>query len=408
MAAGGTAGAAARQGLQDTSGPRHAVQPRRTVGAGELVALIGPNGAGKTTCFNLVNGQLSPDRGTVSLNGERIDGLPPREIARRGVGRTFQVAATFASMTVRENVQMVFLSKHRALFDPWRPTGKLFCEETLALLERIGMAPQAERPANVLAYGDVKRLELAMALANDPVLLLMDEPTAGMAPEERNALMALTADLVRRAGRPLLIGADLERGAGQQAHRLTPVPPPAALASLDDDQVLRWAGSVTARGEHVEHVEATFGPQREHLRALRAFVATSNDVVRVTELCELARFCKRAQPRDEAFEALALRGSREARYVSTALVRLFLERQPARWVAQLFGDRAALFRRQFRELCAEASSVFMAVALEQRKHFGDRQRCNSRCQVHALPIDLHGLLGVLPDGPERLQHLEPA
>lgn len=167
------------------------------VDRGQITALIGPNGAGKSTCFNVLNGQIRPDAGSVLFNGTELVGLKPRRIWKLGVGRTFQVPETYGSMTVRENVQMVFLSKHGALFDPWRATSRLYCDDTLALLERIGMASQADRPANVLAYGDVKRLELAMALANDPVLLLMDEPTAGMAPEERNDLMALTADLVR-------------------------------------------------------------------------------------------------------------------------------------------------------------------------------------------------------------------
>jgi branched-chain amino acid transport system ATP-binding protein len=164
---------------------------------GELLALIGPNGAGKSTCFNLLNGQLQPDAGTVRLGGEDITGLRPRDIWRRGVGRTFQITATFGSMTVRENVQMVLLARHRRLFDLLPRAAEQYQDEAAALLARVGMTEQAERPCGVLAYGDVKRVELAMALANDPMLLLMDEPTAGMAPKERNALMALTAELAR-------------------------------------------------------------------------------------------------------------------------------------------------------------------------------------------------------------------
>jgi len=164
---------------------------------GQIIALIGPNGAGKSTCFNLLNGQIRPDSGAVLFNGTEIIGLKPRQIWKLGVGRTFQVPETYGSMTVRENVQMVFLSKHDGLFDARRRVKRLFLAEATALLDRVGMGAQADRPANVLAYGDVKRLELAMAMANNPVLLLMDEPTAGMAPEERNDLMALTADLVR-------------------------------------------------------------------------------------------------------------------------------------------------------------------------------------------------------------------
>jgi branched-chain amino acid transport system ATP-binding protein len=167
------------------------------VDRGQIIALIGPNGAGKSTCFNVLNGQIQPDGGSVLFNGTEIVGLKPRQIWKLGVGRTFQVPETYGSMTVRENVQMVLLSKYQGLFDPWRRVSSLFRDETMGLLDRVGMASQADRPANVLAYGDVKRLELAMAMANDPILLLMDEPTAGMASEERNNLMALTVDLVR-------------------------------------------------------------------------------------------------------------------------------------------------------------------------------------------------------------------
>ncbi|MGR0183739.1 ABC transporter ATP-binding protein [Azospirillum aestuarii] len=172
--------------------------------AGEILALIGPNGAGKTTCFNLLNGQLQPDAGTVRLDGVDIVGLPPRRIWRLGVGRTFQITATFASMTVRENVQMVLLSVHRRLFGLWTLAASGFRDEAMALLERVGMGAQAERPCGVLAYGDLKRVELAMALAGDPKILLMDEPTAGMAPGERQELMALTSSLVRERGLAVL------------------------------------------------------------------------------------------------------------------------------------------------------------------------------------------------------------
>ncbi len=155
--------------------------------AGRLVALIGPNGAGKTTCFNMLNGQLKPDRGEVLLAGKPITGLAPRKVWRLGVGRTFQITATFASMTVRENVQMALIS-HAG--KSWRLFGRADqrrLEPANALLDQVGMTAQAERACGVLAYGDLKRVELAIALANAPKLLLMDEPTAGMAPQERIA-----------------------------------------------------------------------------------------------------------------------------------------------------------------------------------------------------------------------------
>jgi branched-chain amino acid transport system ATP-binding protein len=167
------------------------------VGAGELLALIGPNGAGKTTCFNMLNGQLRPDAGRISFGNRDITSLQPRDVWRLGVGRTFQITQTYGSMTVVENVQMALLSFHRKLLSFWPRAGSLYVEEAMSLLGRVGMVSQAQRGCGVLAYGDLKRVELAVALANQPKLLLMDEPTAGMAPKERTELMRLTAEIAR-------------------------------------------------------------------------------------------------------------------------------------------------------------------------------------------------------------------
>jgi branched-chain amino acid transport system ATP-binding protein len=168
-----------------------------SLAAGEILALIGPNGAGKSTCFNLLNGQLRPDGGSVRLEGREMVGLRPREVWRLGVGRTFQITQTFASMTVRENVQMALLSHIRAVRSIWRFAGRLKVDEADRLLDLVDMRDEAERPCGELAYGDLKRVELAVALANEPRLLLMDEPTAGMAPRERVALMRLTARIAK-------------------------------------------------------------------------------------------------------------------------------------------------------------------------------------------------------------------
>jgi len=171
---------------------------------GELLALIGPNGAGKSTTFNMVNGQLRADTGSILLDGHELIGKTPREIWRLGVSRTFQIAETFASLTVVENVQMALLSADRKLFAMWRRAADHQRERALELLDQVSMKAQADRPCSVLAYGDVKRVELAIAMANDPKLLLMDEPTAGMAPKERNNLMALTKELVIDRGMAVL------------------------------------------------------------------------------------------------------------------------------------------------------------------------------------------------------------
>jgi branched-chain amino acid transport system ATP-binding protein len=163
---------------------------------GEFLAMIGPNGAGKTTCFNVINGQLPPDSGEILFEGKNIAGLEPREIWRLGVGRTFQVAATFGSMTVCENVQMALISHAGESYRLWSPAASMHREAALALLEQVGMVDAADRPSRELAYGDVKRVELAIALANEPRLLLMDEPTAGMGARERHELIALVKRLV--------------------------------------------------------------------------------------------------------------------------------------------------------------------------------------------------------------------
>ena len=171
-----------------------------TVRGGEFLAMIGPNGAGKSTCFNMINGQLRPDSGEILFGGINIAGLKPRDIWRLGVGRTFQVAATFGSMTVAENVQMALLSYGSDIYRLWPPAASLHRDRALELLAQVGMRDAADRPSRELAYGDVKRVELAIALANEPKLLLMDEPTAGMAARERHDLIALVKSLVVERG----------------------------------------------------------------------------------------------------------------------------------------------------------------------------------------------------------------
>ncbi len=189
------------KGLTKSYGGVHAVRGVSfSVAQGEMVALIGPNGAGKSTCFNMLNGQISPDAGRVRLLGADTTNLPPRVVWRRGVGRTFQITATFATMTVRENVQVALASHASRTFNLWRAMPDFARRDADALLGLVDMADYAGRPCGELAYGDLKRLELAVALANSPRLLLMDEPTAGMAPKERAELMRLVARISRERG----------------------------------------------------------------------------------------------------------------------------------------------------------------------------------------------------------------
>jgi branched-chain amino acid transport system ATP-binding protein len=185
-------------GVQAVAGVSFDVEP------GESVAIIGPNGAGKTTCFNMLGGQLKPDTGRIVLDGRNVAGRPPHVMWRFGVGRTFQVAAIFRSMTVREHIQLTLLSHRRRVGGMWRPIKKQMLTEANAVLVRVGLIDQADRLAAVLAYADLKRLELAVALANEPRLLLLDEPTAGMARGESQALMALAGNLVRQQGMSML------------------------------------------------------------------------------------------------------------------------------------------------------------------------------------------------------------
>jgi len=167
---------------------------RLTVEKGAVVAVIGPNGAGKTTLFNLITGQLTPDRGAIRFKGESIAGLSAHAVCRRGISRSFQVVNIFHRMTVFENVQTAVLSRRRMGFRLFSPARSLAREETMAILESVGLSDKAERVCGQLAHGDQKVLEMAIALGNRPELLILDEPTAGMSADETSVAL----DLMRR------------------------------------------------------------------------------------------------------------------------------------------------------------------------------------------------------------------
>jgi len=174
------------------------------VGDGELVAVIGPNGAGKTTLFNLISGQLKPNKGRIVFKGEDITGLPPHEITRRGVARSFQIVNIFHRLTVFENVQVAVLSQQGRSRNLLLPAQNLAVEETKRLLESVGLAGKAGSIAGALSHGDQKVLEIAIALGNEPELLILDEPTAGMSPEETAATMELIKELAETRGLTIL------------------------------------------------------------------------------------------------------------------------------------------------------------------------------------------------------------
>jgi branched-chain amino acid transport system ATP-binding protein len=164
---------------------------------GELACIIGPNGAGKTTLFNLITGYYRPDRGRVTFDGRDITGGPPHRTARLGLVRSFQKTHVFSDMTVQENVRtMVQFRKHRSLNFLAKAAG-LERQETGEVLEMVGLGPSAAAVAGTLSAGDRKRLELGIALAARPKLLLLDEPTCGMSPAET----ASTIELIQRLGR---------------------------------------------------------------------------------------------------------------------------------------------------------------------------------------------------------------
>jgi len=174
------------------------------VNSGDLVAVIGPNGAGKTTLFNLITGHLKPDQGRILFKGEDIGGQPAHQICRKGVARSFQIANIFPRLTVFRNVQVSVLSQKNLSHTLFRPAHRLVVRETREILERVGLSDRQAALAGSLSHGDKRILEIAIALGNEPELLILDEPTAGMSPEETAATMGLVQRLAREQGLTIL------------------------------------------------------------------------------------------------------------------------------------------------------------------------------------------------------------
>jgi branched-chain amino acid transport system ATP-binding protein len=176
-----------------------------TVEKGEIVAVIGPNGAGKTTLFNLITGALKRDKGKILFKGEDIGELPPYEICRKGISRSYQIVNIFPRLTVFKNVQVAVLSQQRQSRRLFQPAKKLVVGETNTLLESVGLLEKALSVAGSLSHGDQKILEIAIALGNEPELLILDEPTAGMSPEETSTTMELIKRLAQMRGLTILV-----------------------------------------------------------------------------------------------------------------------------------------------------------------------------------------------------------
>ncbi|MFY9693452.1 MAG: ABC transporter ATP-binding protein [Xanthobacteraceae bacterium] len=175
-----------------------------TIETRQITAVIGPNGAGKSTLFNLITGHLQPDSGTVRFDGNDITGTPPYRICRMGIGRSFQRTNIFPRLTVFENLQAAFLVHYGRGRNFWTRADALYRDETTVLLASIGLLDQEDAVAGTLSYGNQKQLELGLALASEPAVLLLDEPTAGMSATETHEAIKLLERIAAERGLTLL------------------------------------------------------------------------------------------------------------------------------------------------------------------------------------------------------------
>jgi branched-chain amino acid transport system ATP-binding protein len=220
---------------------------------GSVHALVGPNGAGKTTLFNLLTGFLSPTSGTIMMFGEDVTGLPPERVARRGVARSFQITSLFDTLTGREHVELALQGHTRQGFRFWRSEKLLGRHRARVddLLGQVGLMPLADKQTGLLAYGQKRALELALVLALDPPLMLLDEPTAGMGVEDVDR----TIELVRRiaAGRTVVLVDHNMHVVGSLADRVTVLQQGKILAEGGYDEVRNDERVITAYLGEAEH-----------------------------------------------------------------------------------------------------------------------------------------------------------
>ncbi len=205
-----------------------------SVEEGAIHALVGPNGAGKTTLFNMLTGFLQPSAGRINFLGQEVTGLPPEQIARRGIARSFQITSLFERLTVLEHAALALLSATGLGYRFWAPERVLgrFRQHALDLLRQVGLAELAEREVHSLPYGQKRALELALVLALSPTLLLLDEPTAGMSFEDLDRIIALIRRV--RDGRTVVL---VEHNMG-------------VVAELADQVTVMQRGRVLAEGPY--------------------------------------------------------------------------------------------------------------------------------------------------------------
>jgi len=167
---------------------------------GELSGIMGPNGAGKSTCFNVLTGHFAPDRGQVLLEGEDITGLSPRKIAQKGVARSFQIMSLFDELTVLENVLFAVPEMRRSGMNPFKSVAgdSIAIDKAIAVVQQVGLGPNIDARSINLSYGQRRALEIAVALAAEPRVLFLDEPTQGMGAEGRDRLLELISSLKRK------------------------------------------------------------------------------------------------------------------------------------------------------------------------------------------------------------------